>query len=161
MVAAVARLMDCAHDSSLLADPLRPSRLLRFTSFGESVPMPSIIQLSSVGGCARNALVKGCRLIADFRFDFGDRAYVRARLLSAAAQERVDVRGVVSANLIAGEDDQIGMRFLDGGFDETDRVFAHVRSVLNIGHLQHTEGAVAVESQGHDAHCNAANLDMR
>ena len=67
----------------------------------------------------------------------------------------------VSANLIAGEDDQIGMRFLDGGFDETDRVFAHVRSVLNIGHLQHTEGAVAVESQGHDAHCNAANLDMR
>ena len=39
MVAAVARLMDCAHDSSLLADPLRPSRLLRFTSFGESVPM--------------------------------------------------------------------------------------------------------------------------
>jgi len=64
------------------------------------------------------------------------------------------------ANLIAGEDDQIGMRFLDGGFDETDRVFAHVRSVLNIGHLQHTEGAVAVESQGHDAHCNARNLDM-
>ena len=54
----------------------------------------------------------------------------------------------------------IGMRFLDGGFDETDRVFAHVRSVLNIGHLQHTEGAVAVESQGHDAHCNARNLDM-
>ena len=98
---------------------------------------------------------------ADFRFDFGDRAYVRARLLSAAAQERVDVRGVVSANLVAGEDDQIGMRFLDGGFDETDRVFAYIWSVLNIGHLQHTEGAVAVESQGHDAHCNAANLDMR
>ena len=97
---------------------------------------------------------------ADFRFDFGDRSYVRARLLSATAQERVDVRGVVSANLVAGEDDQIGMRFLDGGFDETDRVFAHVWSVLNIGHLQHTEGAVAVESQGHDAHCNARNLDM-
>ena len=97
---------------------------------------------------------------ADFRFDFGDRAYVRARLLSAAAQERVDVYGVVSANLVAGEDDQIGVRFLDGGFDETDRVFTHVRSVLNIGHLQHTEGAVAVESQGHDAHCNARNLDM-
>ena len=49
---------------------------------------------------------------ADFRFDFGDRAYVRARLLSAAAQERVDVCGVVSANLVAGEDDQIGVRFL-------------------------------------------------
>ena len=112
MVAAVARLMDCAHDSSLLADPLRPSRLLRFTSFGESVPMPSIIQLSSVGGCSSNALVKGCRFdAADFRFDFGDRSYVRARLLSATAQERVDVRGVVSANLVAGEDDQIGMRF--------------------------------------------------
>lgn len=162
MVAAVARLMDCAHDSSLLADPLRPSRLLRFTSFGESVPMPSIIQLSSVGGLFEQRFGEGMSFdAADFRFDFGDRSYVRARLLSATAQERVDVRGVVSANLIAGEDDQIGMRFLDGGFDETDRVFAHVRSVLNIGHLQHTEGAVAVESQGHDAHCNAANLDMR
>ena len=156
MVAAVARLMDCAHDSSLLADPLRPSRLLRFTSFGESVPMPSIIQLSSVGGCSSNALVKGCRLMPRIFASISV-----TRLLSATAQERVDVRGVVSANLVAGEDDQIGMRFLDGGFDETDRVFAHVRSVLNIGHLQHTEGAVAVESQGHDAHCNAANLDMR
>ena len=36
---------------------------------------------------------------------------------------------------VAGEDDQIGVRFLNGGFDETDRVFTHVRSVLNIGHL--------------------------
>ena len=42
---------------------------------------------------------------AQFRFDFSDDAHARARLLSASAQERVDVRGVVSANLIAGEDD--------------------------------------------------------
>lgn len=44
--AAVTRLMASAHDSSLLAEPLRPAL---FTSFGESVPMPSIIHRSSEG----------------------------------------------------------------------------------------------------------------
>ena len=45
----------------------------------------------------------------------------------------------------------------DSGFDQPNRVFAHVRTILNISHLQHPERTVAVESQAHDAHCTAAN----
>ena len=154
--------MDCAHDSSLLADPLRPFALLRFTSFGESVPMPSIIQLSSVGGCSSNALVKGCRLMP--------RIFASISVTARMCVPGCSPRRRRNVSMYAGSYPRIwspvktirsGCVFLDGGFDETDRVFAHVWSVLNIGHLQHTEGAVAVESQGHDAHCNAANLDMR
>ena len=49
------RLDATAPDGSLL----RP----HIVFFGESVPMPSIIQLSSVGGCSSNALVSGWRLM--------------------------------------------------------------------------------------------------
>ncbi len=94
------------------------------------------------------------------RLEFGDRAHPRSGAFPASAQEGVDVRGVVAADLVAGEDDQIGMRLPYGGVDQADRILAHMRTILDVGHLQHTERAVAVESQAHDAHCNAANLDM-
>lgn len=68
--------------------------------------------------------------------------------------------GIVAADLIAGEHDEVGMCLPDSGFDQPNRVFAHVRTILNISHLQHPERTVAVESQAHDAHCTAANLDM-
>lgn len=85
---------------------------------------------------------------------------MRSRFFVASAEKRVDVGRVISADLVAGEHDEVGMRFVDGGFDEPNRVFAHVRAILDIGQLQHAEAAVAVETQCHDAHCNAANLDM-
>ena len=97
---------------------------------------------------------------ADFRFDFGDRAHVRTGLFATATQKRIDICRIVAADLIAGEHDEVGMCLLDGGFDQPNRVFAHVRTILNISHLQHPERTVAVESQAHDAHCTAANLDM-
>ena len=97
---------------------------------------------------------------ADFRFDFGDRAHVRTGLFATATQKRIDICRIVAADLIAGEHDEVGMCLPDGGFDQPNRVFAHVRTILNISHLQHPERTVAVESQAHDAHCTAANLDM-
>ena len=85
----------------------------------------------------------------DAGLDFGDEPHSCAGFLAAAAQEGVDVCRVVAADLVAGEHHQIRLGLTDRGLDETDGVPVDLGLVLDVGHLQHAERAILVESQRH------------
>ena len=57
------------------------------------------------------------------------------------------VRGVISGDLVAAEDDEVGTCGVDRRFDEFDGVLADVRPVLDVGELQHAEFAGLMELQ--------------